>query len=200
MKTATKKERMVKRTHETEAKHRDTVLLILSVAFLAGGILGYFLEGNLFRPDTMTSFFQQASQSAIVPSLWREIWVVFRWPLAALVLSLLPLAGISVPALFFLRGLLLSCGIVSLIEGTSGSGLLCAGIVFGPTCLFAVPALFILGTAGLLQKAADTPKRGVFFRRTMICLLILILCVFLDQHAVPNLLHFVLQAFAVSAT
>lgn len=194
MKTITRKERMARQTKEREEKQRDTVLLLLSVGFLAGGILGYLIEGNLSGPTGLASFFQQAAQGAIVPSVWREVWAVFRWPLGVMVLSLLPLAGLTVPILFFLRGLFLSYGIVALMEGTGASGVLCAGIVFGPTCLLAVPALFLLGTAGLLQKAAEEPKKGAFFRRTVICLLMFACCVFLNQSVVPKGLGFLLQA------
>lgn len=131
-----------------------------------------------------------------MPSLWRELWTVFRWPMAAVALSLLPMAGFTVPGLFFLRGFFLSYGIVSLMEGVGIVGVLCAGVVFGPTCLLAVPALFVLGTAGLLRRTEDIPKRSVFFRRVVVCLLILILCVFLDQKIVPKVLGFLLKALA----
>lgn len=196
MKTVTRKEQLVRRQKEAADKNRDTVLLILSVGFLMGGILGCLLEGKLSGGNLLSPFFQQAAQGAIVPSLWRELWIVFRWPMAAVALSLLPMAGFTVPGLFFLRGFFLSYGIVALMEGVGIVGVLCAGVVFGPTCLLAVPALFVLGTAGLLRKTEDIPKRSVFFRRVVVCLLILILCVFLDQKIVPKVLGFLLKALA----
>ena len=103
MRTATRSVRAVKRAGEAEEKNRDTVLLILSIGFLAGGILGCLLEKSL--SDTAFSsaaFFQWAAQGDAVPSLWRELWITLRWPVAAVVLSILPLAGLTVPTLFFL--------------------------------------------------------------------------------------------------
>ena len=44
MKIAKKAERALDRKKETEQKNRDTVLLILSVGFLVGGVLGCLLE------------------------------------------------------------------------------------------------------------------------------------------------------------
>ena len=178
-------------------KNRDTVLLILSVGFLVGGVLGCLLEGKLSTEHYIGQFFQQAAQMSIAPSLWREVWIVFRWPVAVILLSQLPLAGVTIPVVFFLRGFFLSYGIVALMEGMGLSGVLCAGVVFGPTCLLAVPVLFVLGTTGLLRKAESQPKGIPFFRRMVASLLVLALCVFLDQAVVPKLLGILLKALTM---
>ena len=183
---------------EKEAiKNDDTVLLILSVGFLVGGVLGCLLEGKLSTEHYIGQFFQQAAQMSIAPSLWREVWIVFRWPVAVILLSQLPLAGVTIPVVFFLRGFFLSYGIVALMEGMGLSGVLCAGVVFGPTCLLAVPVLFVLGTTGLLRKAESQPKGIPFFRRMVASLLVLALCVFLDQAVVPKLLGILLKALTM---
>ena len=75
MKIAKKAERALDRKKETEQKNRDTVLLILSVGFLAGGVLGCLLEGKLSTEHYIGQFFQQAAQMSIAPSLWREVWI-----------------------------------------------------------------------------------------------------------------------------
>ena len=107
MKLATKKEWIGKKerlaAQKKEQKSRDTVLMILSVSFLIGGILGCLLEGKLSAGTYISQFLAQSTQSAIAPSFWRELWTVLRWPAAVVVLGLLPLAGLTVPALFFLR-------------------------------------------------------------------------------------------------
>lgn len=197
MRTATRSVRAVKRTGEAEEKNRDTVLLILSIGFLVGGILGCLLEKSLSGTAVSgAAFFQWAAQGEAVPPLWRELWITLRWPVAVVVLSALPLAGLTVPTLFFLRGFFLSYGIVSLTEGVGLSGALGAGILFGPTCLLAVPAFFLLGTSGLLRKVDPAPKVGKRLRQWMICLLLLSLCVFLDQRAVPKLLGILLNTLS----
>ena len=118
-------------------------------------------------------------------------------PVAVILLSQLPLAGVTIPVVFFLRGFFLSYGIVALMEGMGLSGVLCAGVVFGPTCLLAVPVLFVLGTTGLLRKAESQPKGIPFFRRMVASLLVLALCVFLDQAVVPKLLGILLKALTM---
>lgn len=193
MKLATKKGRSKRElaAQKQEQKNRDTVLMILSVCFLIGGILGCLLEGKLSAGTYISQFLAQSTQSAVAPSVWRELWTVFRWPAAVMVLGFLPLAGLTVPVLFFFRGFFLSYGIVALMEGLSATGLLWAGIVFGPTCLLAVPAFFVLGTAELLGTG---PKRPIRF--AVLCLPALVLCVCLDRAVVPRLLHFLLKAMA----
>ena len=181
MKIAKKAERALDRKKETEQKNRDTVLLILSVGFLVGGVLGCLLEGKLSTEHYIGQFFQQAAQMSIAPSLWREVWIVFRWPVAVILLSQLPLAGVTIPVVFFLRGFFLSYGIVALMEGMGLSGVLCAGVVFGPTCLL----------------AESQPKGIPFFRRMVASLLVLALCVFLDQAVVPKLLGILLKALTM---
>lgn len=197
MKIAKKAERALDRKKETEQKNRDTVLLILSVGFLVGGVLGCLLEKLTDIMLCGQFSLQQAAQMSIAPSLWREVWIVFRWPVAVILLSQLPLAGVTIPVVFFLRGFFLSYGIVALMEGMGLSGVLCAGVVFGPTCLLAVPVLFVLGTTGLLRKAESQPKGIPFFRRMVASLLVLALCVFLDQAVVPKLLGILLKALTM---
>lgn len=63
MKIAKKAERALDRKKETEQKNRDTVLLILSVGFLVGGVLGCLLEGKLSTEHYIGQFFQQAAQN-----------------------------------------------------------------------------------------------------------------------------------------
>ena len=179
-----------------ETKNRDVALLLVSVGFLLGGIFGGLAAGKLPAETYIQQFLQTAAQETMKPSLWRELWVVFRWPGAVIVLSLLPLVGLTIPLLFFLRAFLLSYGIVSLTVGTGLSGILCAGLLFGPTCLLTVPVLFVLGTEGLLRKAEETGSRRQTVFRAALCLLALCLCVFLDQVLVPPVLTWFLKALA----
>ena len=195
-----KKNRMTAQQKEKEAarKNRDTVLLMLSTAFLAGGIAGCLLEGKLSAAPYISGFLGQAAQTTVAPSLWRELWTVFRWPAAAVLLSLLPLAALTLPTLFFLRGFFLSYGIVAMMEGLGGTGVLWAGIVFGPTCLLAVPAFFVLGTTGLLGKSDRQGMGKKLLGRALAALPVLLVCAFLDRMVAPKLLHILLKGLAES--
>ncbi|WP_418771876.1 hypothetical protein [Neglectibacter timonensis] len=129
--------------------------------------------------------------------MWRELWLVFRWPIAVVVLAMLPLAGVTLPILFFLRGLFLSYGLVALIGSTSGAEILCTMVILGPTCLLTIPILFVLGTAGLLRSTESSPSSRI--RRALCCVSGLVLCVFLDQAVVPQLLTVLLKGFTATA-
>ena len=151
------KEGRKERKQEANNQRRDTVLLLLSVAFLFGGNYGVPLRGKTPCIPIHGFFLSHATQGTILPPLWRELWLVFRWPIAVVVLAMLPLAGVTLPILFFLRGLFLSYGLVALIGSTSGAEILCTMVILGPTCLLTIPILFVLGTAGLLRKDRKQP-------------------------------------------
>ena len=177
-------------------KERDTILMILAVTFLLGGISGCLLEQKFASGIYFRRFLEQAVQDAPIPTWWRASWTVFRWPVCAVVLSLFPLAGWTLPGLFFLRGFFLSYGIVAGIEAAGAAGVWWAGIVFGATCLVTVPIFFILGTTGLLRQAHVPESKGTFLRRVMVCLPVLGLCVCAERAATPRLLHLVLAALS----
>lgn len=188
------KKRDLLKTKPEELKHRDTVLLMISVGFLCGAILGGLAEGKLPTDPYILRFLQDHGQETLTPALWRELWVTFRWPIAVIILSLLPFVGVTIPTLFFLRGFLLSYGIVSLAAGSSFQGMLWAGLIFGPTCILTIPVMFILGTECLLKKARPDKGAKKFPLRLLLCVPALVLCVFLNQTVVPPVLHFFLQA------
>lgn len=181
---------------EVQRKRRDTVLLLLSAAFLIGGAAGGLLASRLSPALYLTSFWDTAAQGVIQPSLWRELWVVFRWPMAAAALALLPLAGVTLPVLFFLRGLFLAYGAAALLGGFTGSEILCAALVLGPGGLLTVPALFLFGTAGLLRRSQGSWGSGI--RPLLLALPALVLCVVLDQMVVPKLLTVLLKGFSAA--
>ena len=162
MKLATKKERIRTKkerlaAQKKEQKNRDTVLMILSISFLIGGILGCLLEGKLSAGAYVSQFLAHSTQSAVAPSFWRELWTVFRWPAAVIVLGLLPLTGLTVPALFFLRGFFLSYGIVALMEGLGGTG---QALSLGqPVCWPCRLSLsWVLRNCWKRQTAAESPS------------------------------------------
>ena len=186
----------VKKT-EAQRKQRDTVLLVLSVAFLVGGVMGGLLASQLSPAQYLPSFWETAAQEVIQPPLWREFWVVFRWPMAAAALALLPLAGVTLPVLFFLRGFFLAYGAAALLGSFTGAEVLCSALVLGPGCLLTIPALFLLGTAGLLRRAQGSLGSG--FRTLLLALPALVLCIFLDQMVVPKLLTVLLKGFSAAA-
>ena len=104
--------------------------------------------------------------------------------------------GVTLPVLFFLRGLFLAYGAAALLGGLTGSEILCAALVLGPGGLLTVPALFLLGTAGLLRRSQGSWGSGI--RPLLLALPALALCVVLDQMVVPKLLTVLLKGFSAA--
>lgn len=176
--------------------HRSAALLLLSVSFLLGGVLGCLAEEALPADAYIQGFFRAAAQGTVQPALWRELWVVCRWPALALAAGALPLVGVTMPALFLIRGFFLSYGISALVTMGGAVGGLCSGVLFGPACVLTVPVLFVLGMEGLMRKVSDERPKGAFWR-VAVSLPVLGVCVLLDQHVVPQLMTYILNAAAL---
>lgn len=199
MKTATIRVRAERTAHrkkdvQRKKKVRDTVLLFLSVGFLLGGVLGCVLAGK-FSPDQyLLRFVQDAAKETMHPSIGRVCWLVFRWPAALLLFRCLPFAGVSIPVLFFLRGCSLSYSIAAL--ASIPSGLLYAGVLFSPSCLLAVPALFLLGSEILLRKADPEGEKQNLLRKGLLCAVLFLLSAAMEYKVLPALFLVLLKGTA----
>jgi hypothetical protein len=163
-------------------KQRDVLLCILAISFLLGTVLGTTVENSITTEPYILRFLQDCTQGGVKASFWREAWTILRWPAGVLVLSILPFSLLTIPTLFFFRSFFLAYGVAAVSGGTGMVGNVCAGLMFGPTCLLTVPVLFVLGTMGLLRKAEKQP---IPLEHGGLCLGALALCILLDQTAVP---------------
>ena len=176
----------------------NRILLLLSICFLAGGILGCLAEICWLGEASAERYLMEMTNEGIPgPVLWRELWIILRWPVFALAAAGLPLSRLTVPVLFCLRGLFLSWGISAFMTSGSGAGKLAGVLIFGPTCLLALPVFFLLGVEGLRKKTEDV-KSSAWLRRAMVSIPLLILCVTLDWRVTPALLSVLLKLNAFS--
>ena len=173
------------------------MLLLLSAAFLFGGNYGVPLRGKT-PCIPIHSFFLESRNPGDHPTA-----IVARTLACLSVAHCRRCAGYVTPSgshtahSVFLRGLFLSYGLVALIGSTSGAEILCTMVILGPTCLLTIPILFVLGTAGLLRSTESSPSSRI--RRALCCVSGLVLCVFLDQAVVPQLLTVLLKGFTATA-
>ncbi len=167
------------RTGKGETQHRSAALALISAAFLLGGVLGFLVQKE-FSASSYIQLFLQDSISG--PSVGQELWWVFRWPVGLILLQLLPLAGFTIPAAICLRGFLLSYSISAFVQVQIKTAIL----LFGPTCAFTLPVLFLLSTAILLRKAGERYEQKPV--ALLACLLSLLLCIMIDLTVVPMLL------------
>lgn len=154
---------MVGRALTSERGNR--VLLVVSLAFLLGGIAGCLVAGAI--PETAMvgitksiRLFLTAVRAETLqgPGVLATVWSVLRWPILAMILSFFALGTIGIPVLFFVRGLLLSFCISALLAALGSGGMLLAVLLLGMGSLLTIPVFFVLGTqsfaAALLTRGS----------------------------------------------
>lgn len=182
-------------------------LLILSAAFLLGGLAGCLLVNQVSGngSDALSNYLEgylsfAYSNGTVRPEVVFLLWEIVRWPLLVVVLSLTPLGLLGIPILFLVRGFLLSFAIASFFHVLGAVGLTLAFIVFGITGLISVSVLFDLGVQGFLSAAAmvgrlmgENRRLPLFDRmilvRCCICAVALCVCGLIEYCVVPVLLE-----------
>ena len=131
---------------------RLRAMVFLAGCFLAGLIAGCVFASHLGQDadtglsDYLDGYFALAEQGDEGgSSLLATAWEVGRWPLAAGVLGMTAFGALAVPAVFCVRGFLLSytVSVFLLIFGPEGLPLALA--VFGLSAVLSVTALFFIG-------------------------------------------------------
>ena len=169
-------------------------MLLLSVCFLTGGVLGCLTEGRWLTSAPAAEYLANAAAGGVTaPALWRELWVLLRWPAFALTAASLPLAWLTEPLLFSLRGFFLSCGISAFMTAGGRTDELAGALLYGPTCLLALPVFFLAGMTGLRKRTEEAHLREAAFSIFAICL-----CAMLDCRVTPTLLSAILKLNAIS--
>lgn len=134
---------------------QTAALLLLSAAFILGSAAGCLMAGGMdtgeqgILRDYLDSYLALMGE---VPGLrlWPLVWDVARFPLLAGVLGFTALGVVGLPALFGVRGFLLSYAISAFYRLYGLSGQIPAFILFGLSALLWMPVLFHLGVQGLL--------------------------------------------------
>jgi len=178
---------------------------ILGAAFLAGGVAGCLAAGWMDDAGVqalsgyLTSYFHCVSEETPAPGFWSAVWEQFRFPLAAFILGFTAIGVVGLPALFGVRGFLFSFSAACFYRLLGSQGLLCAFCLFGLPAVLWAPALFVLGSQGMLG-AYGMLRRGLgegdwplpygpdYFLRCSLCGGVVALCVALELFVLPDLL------------
>lgn len=138
-----------------------SVLLCLTVCFAMGALAGCFFAGVLdadvqrHLSAYLNDYFAVLRDGEMVlPSLFSTIWELCRWPALVFVLGFTALGAAGVPAVFLIRGFLLSYSVAVLVRLFGTAGLAAAAAVFGISTAFVLPALFVLGTDAMGSAGA----------------------------------------------
>lgn len=106
-----------------------TALLVVSCAFVSGGIAGLLVasqvagEGQTTLAAYIESYLAAAQQrTAAAPGFFAVALDLLRWPCLAVFMGFLSLGVVGVPILFAVRGFLLSFAVSSFVRMFGGAG------------------------------------------------------------------------------
>lgn len=171
-------------THMTDGSGLDqlSVVLCLTVCFAVGALAGCFFAGVLgadaqihlaaYLGDYFTVI---RDGETVLPSLFSTVWELCRWSVLAFILGFTALGAVGVPAVFLVRGFLLSYSAAVFVRLFGTAGMAAAVLVFGVSGVFGLPALFVLGadalgSAGALAAAfwGDGKRPALLWRGRLI--------------------------------
>lgn len=194
--------------------HAAPALVLLSAAFAAGALAGLLMAARVDGggQESLGSYlhaYLEAAKTggAVPPELAPALWESARWPLLTLLLSFTVLGVVGIPAVFVVRGFLLSFAVSSFVRIFGAAGAILAFFAFGFSGTISLPVLFVLGVQGLLSAlnlAGRTAGGGrgpvvlrdrAFWMRVGLCAGGLILTALLECWAVPVLLASVAELF-----
>lgn len=179
-------------------------LVLLALAFLAGGALGCVLAALSSGADVeelsayLTGYLALARDSDLPRGLWTVLWGQVKYLLAAVILSMTSLGLAGMPVLFAVRGFFLSFPAACFCRVFGGRGLLPAFALFGLPALLWSPALFSLGVPGFLtalQRLRRPAGEGLalgsraWWCRVGLCLALTLAAGLLEYWVVPVLLR-----------
>lgn len=190
-----------------------TALAVISVAFSLGAFIGIVTAANVggSGQDSLTTYIENYFAAAKAgasapPGLLVSFWDTVRWPLLAFLMGVTALGVVGIPALFSIRGFLLSFSISSFVRMFGGAGSILAFFSFGLTGMLAIPSLFVLGVQGFASASelairalgagkGPFPFGKIYWIRCSLCVVALGLCAILEYWAVPALLYSVADLF-----
>lgn len=189
-------------------------LMVLSTAFAAGALVGLLMAaqvdggGHESLSVYLRAYLEAAKTgSATPPEPAAALWETARWPLLTLLLSFTAVGVVGIPAIFAIRGFLLSFAVSSFVRIFGAAGAILAFFAFGFTGTISLPVLFLLGVQGLMSSAALASQAigggkvpsalhdRAFWIRGGVCTGGLILSALLECWAVPVLLASVAELF-----
>lgn len=141
---------------------RLSAVLCLAGCFAVGALAGCLFAGVLgaeallHLSDYLQSYFLRMRESgaADLPSFFSTAVELCRWPVLVFVLGFTGLGAVGIPAVFLIRGFLLSYSVAVFVRLFGLCGFAAAGAVFGIGGVFVLPAFFVLGADALESAGA----------------------------------------------
>lgn len=182
------------------------VLVILSIAFLVGGLAGCVLtnwsigDGSAALKEYLAGYVDAARAGELDRPEWIAVfWDQLKWPLLVFILGLTPVGLLGIPVLFLAQGFLMAFSAAAFFRVYGFLGLSMAFVIFGVTGLLSLPVLFLLGVQGFLcsgmlagQMSGEGRRKTLFSRAFVLrcagCAAVLCVCSVLELYWIPGLL------------
>lgn len=181
-------------------------LVVLSIAFLMGGMAGCILAalsggaGAEELSQYLVDYLTLTQNGQLFRGLYPVLWGQLKYLLAALLLGLTALGLAGFPILFGVRGFFVSFPVACFCRVFGARGLFPAFILFGLPALLWAPALFLMGASGFLsaqqllrrtlgEGRGGLPFGGAYWCRAGLCAGLALAAGFLEYWVVPVLLR-----------
>jgi len=175
-------------------------LIVLLFVFFAGVISGFFLAfwgvSNDELGQYLVNYFKYSAVTSSKATLFSAVLDCIGWPLAAFLLSLLPVGAVAIPTIFAVRGFLLSYTVTMLSFYVPGKGIIICCALFAATIILVVPTLFLWGYEGArassIRKSSSSVAGSDFCFRIEVLLIgigALLIAVAVQWAVTPLLFH-----------
>lgn len=140
-------------------------MIVLLSCFLLGTLAGFIFafigEPSAELYSYLNDYFELAAQGNLELSFLSVAWDCIRWPLAVVVFGFTALGVGVIPAMFLVRGFLLSytATLLGVLFGKDGAAV--AAVLFAVTVLLVIPTLFVVGCESFRASLARLPKAAV---------------------------------------
>ena len=197
-----------------KCRSRMPALLFLSGCFFCGVLAGCLWadsvaeSGGAALSEYISCYLAALQEGNVTTSSFgATLWDVFRWPLFTILAAFTVPGLVVIPAIFLLRGFLLSFSVACFVRVLGSAGILLALVLFGVSGVLSLPILFILGTYGVaacrklcLRLLGTWPRTEAIYGNTYmircgLCMVLLCICVLGERLLVPALLTVLVSSF-----
>jgi len=183
---------------EKTGRRKNLLIWILAAAFLLGCILGAVSVSNMGSQgaaqlrEYLTDYMILARQDYPAQSVSSVFWSYGRWGLLCVVLGFGLLGVVCMPILFCFRGFLLAFSVGCFVRFWGLSGVVPAFVLFGLTAILWLPGMLVGGfyilSSGAPYRRSNNRKTGVLRTVLLFCLLLSLICAWVEHSLFPVLL------------
>ena len=137
-------------------------LFVLLIIFLLGSLFGFLLafisEPSAELRNYLTDYFARSATDKLGLSFFSVLWDCLKWPLIVFAFRFTAAGIVTIPAVFLVRGFLLSYTAACFGVLLGNDGVIAAAVLFAVTVLLVLPILFVIGCESLRASYVRLPS------------------------------------------